>query len=156
MIDLTTNYLGLKLKNPVVVSAGPLSEKLENFARLEEAGASAIVMYSLFEEQIEAESENIDNALEYGTNSYAESTSYLPDMPKYHVGPDRYLELLRKGKASVSIPVIASLNGNSPGGWVRYSEYIQEAGADALELFNDAAPTDPNVAPEQLENRYCD
>ena len=84
MIDLSTNYLGLKLKNPVVVSASPLTEKLENFARLEDAGASAIVMYSLMEEQIEAESENIDNALEYGTNSYAESTSYLPDMQKYH------------------------------------------------------------------------
>src|SRR6516164_309423 len=91
MIDLTTNYLGLKLKNPVVVSAGPMSEKLENFPRMEEAGAAAIVMYSLFEEQIEAESENIDSALEYGANSYAESMSYLPDMPKYHVGPDRYL-----------------------------------------------------------------
>ena len=106
MIDLSTNYLGLKLKNPVVVSASPLTEKLENFARLEDAGAAAIVMYSLMEEQIEAESENIDNALEYGTNSYAESTSYLPDMPKYHVGPERYLELLHKGKQSVSIPVI--------------------------------------------------
>ena len=156
MIDLSTNYLGLKLKNPVVVSASPLTEKLENFARLEEAGAAAIVMYSLFEEQIEAESENIDNALEYGTNSYAESTSYLPDMPKYHVGPDRYLELLRQGKGSVSIPVIASLNGSSPGGWVRYSEYMEQAGADALELNIFDVPTDPNITAEQLENRYCD
>ncbi len=156
MIDLTTNYLGLKLKNPVVVSASPLTEKLENFARLEDAGASAIVMYSLFEEQIEAESENIDSALEYGANSYAESTSYLPDMPKYHVGPDRYLELLRKGKAAVGIPVIASLNGSSPGGWVRYSEYMQEAGADALELNIFDIPTDPNLTAEEIENRYCD
>ena len=156
MIDLTTNYLGLKLKNPVVVSAGPMSEKLENFPRMEEAGAAAIVMYSLFEEQIEAESENIDSALEYGANSYAESMSYLPDMPKYHVGPDRYLDLLRKGKAAVSIPVIASLNGSSPGGWVRYSEYMQEAGADALELNIFDVPTDPEVTAEQLENRYCD
>jgi len=156
MIDLTTNYLGLKLKNPVVVSAGPLSEKLENFPRMEDAGASAIVMYSLFEEQIEAESENLDSALEYGANSYAESTSYLPDMPKYHVGPDRYLDLLRKGKAAVSIPVIASLNGSSPGGWVRYSEYMQEAGADALELNIFDVATDPNVTAEELENRYCE
>ena len=156
MIDLTTNYLGLKLKNPVVVSAGPMSEKLENFPRMEEAGAAAIVMYSLFEEQIEAESENIDSALEYGANSYAESMSYLPDMPKYHVGPDRYLDLLRKGKAAVSIPVIASLNGSSPGGWVRYSEYMQEAGADALELNIFDVPTNPEVTAEQLENRYCD
>ena len=156
MIDLSTNYLGLKLKNPVVVSASPLTEKLENFARLEDAGASAIVMYSLFEEQIEAESENIDSALEYGANSYAESTSYLPDMPKYHVGPDRYLDLLHKGKASVKIPVIASLNGSSPGGWIRYSEYMQEAGADALELNIFDVPSDPNVTAEQLEKRYCE
>ncbi len=156
MMDLTTNYLGLHLKNPVVVSASPLTEKLENFPRLEDAGASAIVMYSLFEEQIEAESENIDSALEYGTNSYAESTSYLPDMPKYHVGPDRYLDLLRKGKAAVSIPVIASLNGSSPGGWVRYSEYMEEAGADALELNIFDVPTDTSITAEQLENRYCD
>ena len=117
MMDLTTNYLGLKLKNPVVVSASPLTEKLENFPRLEDAGASAIVMYSLFEEQIEAEGENFDAAMEYGANSYAESTSYLPDMPKYHIGPDRYLDLLTKAKKSVDIPVIASLNGKSRGGW---------------------------------------
>jgi len=155
MIDLSTNYLGLKLKNPVVVSASPLTEKLENFARLEDAGAAAIVMYSLFEEQIEAESENIDSALEYGTNSYGEATSYLPDMPKYHVGPERYLDLLHKGKNSVSIPVIGSLNGSSPGGWVRYSEFMQEAGADAIELNIFDVPTDPNVTAEQLETRYC-
>ena len=98
MIDLTTNYLGLKLKNPIVVSASPLTEKLENFGRLRDAGASAIVMYSLFEEQIESESENLDAAMEYGVNSYAESTTYLPDMPKYQIGPDRYLELLHKAK----------------------------------------------------------
>jgi len=156
MIDLSTNYLGLKLKNPVVVSASPLTEKLENFLRLEDAGASAIVMYSLFEEQIEAESEKLDSALEHGSNSYAEATSYFPDMPKYHVGPDRYLELLRQGKAAVSIPVIASLNGSSPGGWVRYSEYMEQAGADALELNIFDVPTDPNVTAEQLEVRYCD
>ncbi len=140
MIDLSTHYLGLKLRNPIVVSASPLTEKLENFARLEDAGASAIVMYSLMEEQIEADSENIDNALEYGANSYAEATSYLPDMAKYHIGPDRYLELLHKGKKSVSIPVIASLNGRSPGGWVRYSEYMEQAGADALELTSSTLP----------------
>ncbi|MGB8771781.1 MAG: dihydroorotate dehydrogenase-like protein [Candidatus Korobacteraceae bacterium] len=156
MIDLSTNYLGLKLKNPVVVSASPLTEKLENFARMEDAGASAIVMYSLFEEQIEAESENIDSALEYGANSYAEATSYLPDMEKYHVGPDRYLELLRKGKAAVTIPVIASLNGTSPGGWVRYSEYMEQAGADALELNIFDIPSDPLLTAAALEDRYCD
>ena len=156
MIDLTTNYLGLKLKNPVVVSASPLTEKLENFARLRDAGASAIVMYSLFEEQIEAESENLDAAMEYGTNSYAESTSYLPDMPKYHIGPDRYLELLHKAKKEVDVPIIASLNGNSRGGWTRYAEYMQEAGADALELNIFNVPTDPSVTSEQLEKGYCE
>ncbi len=155
MIDLSTNYLGLKLKNPVVVSASPLTEKLENFARLEEAGASAIVMYSLMEEQIEAESENIDNALEYGANSYAESTSYLPDMAKYQIGPDRYLELLHKGKGSVDIPVIASLNGRSPGGWVRYAENMQQAGADALELNIFDVASDPDISASDLETRYC-
>jgi dihydroorotate dehydrogenase (fumarate) len=156
MIDFSTDYLGLKLKNPVVVSASPLTEKLENFYRMEDAGASAIVMYSLFEEQIEAESESIDKALEYGANSYAESTSYLPDMANYHVGPDRYLELLRKGKAAVTIPIMASLNGRSPGGWVRYSRYMEQAGADALELNIFDVPTNPDITSEQLETRYCE
>jgi len=122
---------------------------------MEDAGAAAIVMYSLMEEQIEAESENIDNALEYGANSYAEATSYLPDMQKYHIGPDRYLELLHKGKKSVNIPVIASLNGRSPGGWVRYSEYMEQAGADALELNIFDVASDPDVSASDLETRYC-
>src|SRR5271157_4295654 len=156
MIDLSTNYLGLKLKNPLVVSASPLTEKLENFPRMEEAGASAIVMYSLFEEQIEAESENIDSALEYGVNSYAESTSYLPDMPKYHIGPDLYLDLLQKAKKSVDIPIIASLNGKSRGGWSQYAQYMEEAGADALELNIFNIPTDPSVSAAQLEDGYVD
>ena len=145
--DRPINQLsGAAAKNPIVVSASPLSEKLENFPRMRDAGAGAIVMYSLFEEQIEAESENIDSALEYGANSYAESTSYLPDMPKYHVGPDRYLDLLQKAKKSVDIPVIASLNGKSRGGWSRYSQYMEEAGADALELNIFNIPTDPAVS----------
>ena len=156
MIDLSTNYLGLRLKNPIVVSASPLSEKLENFPRMRDAGASAIVMYSLFEEQIEAESENIDSALEYGANSYAESTSYLPDMPKYHIGPDRYLDLLQKAKKSVDIPIIASLNGNSRGGWTQYAQYMEEAGADALELNIFNFPTDPSITGQQLEDSYVE
>ena len=156
MIDLTTNYLGLKLKNPIVVSASPLTEKLENFERLRDAGASAIVMYSLFEEQIEAESENLDAAMEYGTNSYAESTTYLPDMPKYQIGPDRYIDLLYKAKKTVDVPIIASLNGNSRGGWTRYAAHMEEAGADALELNIFNIPTDPSVTAEQLEHGYCE
>jgi dihydroorotate dehydrogenase (fumarate) len=156
VIDLSTNYLGLKLKNPIVVSASPLSEKLENFPRLRDAGAGAIVLYSLFEEQIEADSENIDAALEYGANSYAESTSYLPDMPKYHVGPDRYLDLIRKAKKAVDLPIIASLNGSSRGGWTRYSQYMEEAGADALELNIFNIPTDPALSAQQLEDHYVE
>src|SRR6516225_8011788 len=104
MIDLSTNYLGLKLKNPVVVSASPITEKLENFERLRDAGASAIVMYSLFEEQIEAESENLDAAMEYGANSYAESTTYLPDMPKYQIGPNRILNCCTRQRRRSTFP----------------------------------------------------
>ncbi len=156
MTDLSTNYLGLRLKNPIVVSASPLSEKLENFPRMRDAGAGAIVMYSLFEEQIEAESENIDSALEYGANSYAESTSYLPDLPRYHIGPDRYLDLLQKAKGLVDIPVIASLNGRSRGGWSKYAQYTEEAGADALELNIFNIPTDPSVSAQQLEDGYVE
>ena len=156
MMDLATNYLGLTLKSPVVVSASPLTEKLENFRRLEDAGASAIVMYSLFEEQIEAESEKLDNALQLGAESYYESTSYLPDLAKYHIGPDRYLELLHKGKAAVDIPVIASLNGKSQGGWIHYAEYMEQAGADALELNIFNIPADATLTGEQLETNYCE
>jgi len=156
MIDLSTNYLGLRLNNPIVVSASPLSEKLENFPRMRDAGASAIVMYSLFEEQIEAESENIDSALEYGAHSYAESISYLPDMPKYHVGPDRYLDLLQKAKKSVDIPIIASLNGKSRGGWSQYAQYMEEAGADALELNIFNIPADPSLSGKELEDGYVE
>jgi len=155
MIDLSTNYLGLKLRNPVVISASPLTEKLENFRRLEDAGASAIVMYSLFEEQIEHESENLDNALQSGSDSYYESTSYLPDLRNYHIGPDRYLDLLHKGKSAVSIPVIASLNGKSQGGWVSYAEYMEQAGADALELNIFNVPADATLSSQQLEDNYC-
>ena len=154
MIDLTTNYLGLKLKNPVVVSASPLTEKLENFERLRDAGASAIVMYSLFEEQIEAESENLDAAMQYGSESYAESTTYLPDMPKYQIGPDRYIDLLQKAKKAVDIPVIASLNGSSNNGWVDYAREIEAAGASALELNVFFIPTDPHLMGAMVEHRY--
>lgn len=156
MIDLSTNYLGLKLKNPVVVSASPLSEKLENFARMRDAGAAAIVMYSLFEEQIEAESENADAALDYGTYSYPESVTYLPEMPKYHIGPERYLDLLHKAKQSVDIPVIASLNGNSRGGWLSYAQRMEEAGASALELNIFNIPTNASLRAEELESGYVE
>ncbi|HTS69077.1 MAG TPA: dihydroorotate dehydrogenase-like protein, partial [Terriglobia bacterium] len=132
MIDLTTKYLGLNLKNPLVVSASPLSEDLGNIRRMEDAGAAAVVLPSLFEEQIHVESNTLDRFLWQGTESFAESLTYIPNMTGYHLGPDGYLEHLRRAKKAVSIPIIGSLNGSSPGGWVGYAKKIEEAGADAL------------------------
>ncbi len=119
MPDLTTTYLGLPLKNPLVASASPLSKSLDTVRRLEDAGASAIVMYSLFEEQITHESQELDHYLERGTNSFAKSLSYFPDLDTYNLGPEPYVEHVRKIKQAVDIPVIGSLNGISSGGWVR-------------------------------------
>jgi len=134
MPDLTTSYLGLSLSNPLVASASPLSKKLETVKRLEEAGAAAVVVYSLFEEQITHDSLELDHYLEFGTHSYSESLSYFPDFATYQIGPERYLEHLHRLKESVSIPVIGSLNGVTTGGWVEYASRIEKAGADALEL----------------------
>jgi dihydroorotate dehydrogenase (fumarate) len=133
-MNLATTYLGLKLNHPVVPSASPLSQTLDSIRRLEDAGAPAIVMYSLFEEQIEGESLQLDHYLSYGSHSFAEAATYFPELDNYNVGPDAYLELIRSAKAAVDIPIIGSLNGASVGGWVEYARYIQEAGADALEL----------------------
>ena len=144
MVDLTTTYLGLTLKNPVVASASPISKKLEGIQRLEEAGASAVVMYSLFEEQITHESLALDHFLNRGTETFAEALTYFPDLEHYNIGPEDYLELIRKAKQAVSIPVIGSLNGVSTGGWVDYAKKIEEAGADALELNMYYIPTDPD------------
>ena len=124
MPDLTTTYLGLSLKNPLVASASPLSRKLNTARHLEDAGAAAIVMYSLFEEQITHESQELDHYLERGTHSYAESLNYFPDLDRYNLGPEQYLEHLQRVKRAVSIPVIGSLNGISSGGWVEYARKI--------------------------------
>src|SRR5579883_2807690 len=156
MLDLTTTYLGLTLKNPLVVSASPLSKKVATARFLEECGAAAIVMYSLFEEQITHESHELDHYLEYGTHSYAEALSYFPDLDHYNVGPESYLEHLRRMKEAVDIPVIGSLNGISPGGWVQYARFIEEAGADALELNIYFLPTDPDLTSAELENAYVE
>jgi len=156
MIDISTTYLGLQLKNPIVASASPLSKKLDGIRRLEDAGASAVVMYSLFEEQIIHESLSLDHYLNHGTESYPESLTYFPDLENYNVGPEDYLELIQKAKRSVSIPIIGSLNGVSTGGWIKYAKKIEEAGADALELNFYNIPTDVNMTSQELEQSYID
>lgn len=154
MPDLTTTYLGLHLKNPLVASASPLSKKLDQVRRLEDAGAAALVMYSLFEEQITHEIHELDHYLNRGTHSYAEALSYFPDLDTYNLGPEPYLEHLRKIKEAVEIPVIGSLNGISPGGWTYYARAIEQAGADALELNIYYLPTDPDLSSADLEETY--
>jgi dihydroorotate dehydrogenase (fumarate) len=154
MIDLTTQYLGLTLSSPLVASAGPLSEDVDSIRRMEDAGAAAVVLHSLFEEQITLESDYLDRHLSGGTESFAESLTYFPDMHSYNLGPDAYLEHIRKVKAVVRIPVIGSLNGVSTGGWTSYARKIQEAGADALELNIYYVPTDPALTATQVEDMY--
>jgi dihydroorotate dehydrogenase (fumarate) len=154
MVDLTTTYLGLKLKNPLVASSSPLSEKVENVKRLEEAGVSAIVMYSLFEEQVIHESLELDYFLNQGTESYAESLTYFPEMGKYTLAPDKYIEKLEKAKKAVNIPVLGSLNGVSTGGWIKYARKIEDAGADGLELNLYYLPVDIDMTSNLLEDTY--
>jgi dihydroorotate dehydrogenase (fumarate) len=155
-MELSTTYLGLKLKHPVVPSASPLSQTLDGIRRLEDAGASAIVLYSLFEEEIEGESHILDHYLSVGTDSTAEALSYFPDISHYNVGPDAYIRLIQNAKAAVDVPIIASLNGVSTGGWVQYARHIQNAGADALELNIYFVATDINTSAVSVEERYLD
>ena len=154
--DLTTTYLGLQLKNPLVVSASPLSKKVDMVRRLEDADAAAVVMYSLFEEQITHESHELHHYLERGTYSYAEALNYFPDLDNYNLGPEPYLEHLYHIKRAVTIPIIASLNGVSSGGWVEYAHKIEQAGADALELNIYYLSTDINLSGAELEQSYID
>lgn len=155
MPDLSTTYLGLHLKNPLVASASPLSKKLDRVRQLEDAGASAVVMYSLFEEQIMYEGQQLDHYLDRNAHSYAEALSYFPDMERYNLEPELYLEHLARLKRSVSIPVIGSLNGASSGRWIDYAHKIEQAGADALELNLYYLPTDPSLSAEELETNYA-
>lgn len=152
MTNLSTTYLGLNLKNPLVASASPLSKKVDRVKKLEEAGISAIVMHSLFEEQIIHESLELDHFLSRGTESFAEALTYLPDGGMYGVSPEKYLNQLAGLKKSVNIPVIGSLNGVSKGGWAGYAKRIEEAGADALELNLYFLSTDPNLTGSEIEN----
>jgi dihydroorotate dehydrogenase (fumarate) len=156
MSDLTTSYLGLTLKNPLVASPSPLCEDLGNLRQMEDAGASAIVLHSLFEEQLTLESQDLDHFLTHGTDSFAEALTYYPDVAEYKMGPEGYLEHLRKAKAAVKIPVIGSLNGVSTGGWISYAKKIEQAGADALELNVYYIPTDPDMSGAQVEQMYAD
>jgi len=155
-MNLRTTYLGLTLKNPIVPSASPLSRSLDSMKRLEDAGAAAIVMYSLFEEQIAHEASEIEHYLSYGTQSFAEALTYFPDAAAYNLAPDEYVELLRKAKQSLSIPIIGSLNGVSVGGWMNYAKKIEEAGADAIELNVYYIPTDPHMTNTDVEDRYVE
>jgi dihydroorotate dehydrogenase (fumarate) len=155
-MDLTTRYLGLTLRTPLVPSASPLSDEVDNIKRMEDAGASAVVLYSLFEEQLTRESNAFQYHLTHGTESFAEALSYFPDVDEYRVGPDGYLNHIRKAKQSVAIPVIASLNGSSLGGWVEYAKMMQQAGADALELNIYLIATEPERAGQDVEQTYLD
>lgn len=154
MTDLTTRYLGLNLKNPLVASASPLSERVESVKQMEQAGIGAVVMYSLFEEQVIHESLELDHYLNYGTESFAEALSYLPDTGRYSLGPEKYIDHVKRLKDAVSIPVIGSLNGVSSGGWIQYAKRIEEAGADALELNIYYLPFDPSITSAGLEENY--
>jgi len=156
MSDLKTSYLGFTLSNPIVASASPLSESVPRIRQLEDAGVSAVVLPSLFEEQLSIEGQALDTDLSRGTESFAESLSYFPDMTDYNLGPDSYLELIREAKKSVNIPVIASLNGTTRGGWTLFARLMEEAGADAIELNLYALPTDPNDSAANVEKRYED
>jgi dihydroorotate dehydrogenase (fumarate) len=155
-MSLSTNYLGLPLKNPIVASSSPLSHTVDSIQRLEDAGASAVVMYSLFEEQITFESLYVDHYLRNNTNSYAESLDYFPEMDHYNVWPDEYLNLIRLAKESVDIPIIGSLNGVSIGGWINYAGLIEDAGADALELNVYYVPTNVDMTGREIEGMYVD
>jgi dihydroorotate dehydrogenase (fumarate) len=155
-MDLTTNYLGLKLRSPLVVSASPLSEDIDKIKRMEDAGAAAVVIYSLFEEQLRRDRFELAQNLEQGTESFAEALTYFPEPEEFHLGPEDYLKHISNAKKAVKIPVIASLNGSSAGGWTEYAKAIQQAGADALELNIYYIPTDLNLTGADVEQTYLD
>jgi len=156
MIDFSTQYLGLKLNGPIVVSSTPLSESIDNVRRMEDAGASAIVLHSLFEEQLALESRTLDDDLSRGTESFAESLGYLPDLKDYRMTQEVYLDHLRQCKETVKIPILGSLNGATTGGWVRFAQDMEQAGADAIELNTYALATDKRQTSADLERQLLE
>ena len=156
MIDLATNYLGLKLRTPLVPSASPLSQEIGTIRRLEDAGASAVVLYSLFEEQLRQEMLELEHHLSAATESFAESLSFFPHASEFRLGPEGYLEHIRKAKEAVKIPIIASLNGATVSGWAKFAKQIEQAGADALECNIYYIPTDPDLKAADVEQAYID
>jgi dihydroorotate dehydrogenase (fumarate) len=155
-MDLTTTYMGMTLRNPIVPSSSPLSYNLDSIRRLEDAGAAAVVMHSLFEEQITLESQQLDHFLSYGTDSFPEALTYFPDQESYNVGPEKYLDLVSHAKEAVDIPIIGSLNGVSSGGWTEYAKKIEEAGADALELNIYYVSTNAAVTGSDVEQMHVE
>ena len=151
MAELKTKYLGLEVKTPLVASASALSKKLDNVKEMEDAGLGAVVLYSLFEEEIIHESLALDHFLTRGSESFAEAITYFPDLGNYNTGPDKYLKMISNAKEAVDIPVIGSLNGISTGGWIKHAKLIEEAGADALELNMYFLPSDPKLTADELE-----
>src|SRR5437660_8919121 len=156
MIDLSTSYLGMKLQSRLVASASPLSRDLDGIRRLEDAGASAVVLYSLFEEQLRQEAMDLEYHLAAGTESFAESLTYFPQASEFHTGPEGYLDHIRKAKAAVGMPIIASLNGSTLGGWIKFAGEIERAGADAIECNIYCIPTDPKLTADDVEKTYLD
>jgi dihydroorotate dehydrogenase (fumarate) len=155
-IDLSTNYLGLKLKSPLVASASPMCQEVGNVRRLEDAGASAVVLHSLFEEQIDVDSDQLDRFITRSSDVSAEATSHFPDLLYKVMGPETYLKHIARCKQAVKIPIIASLNGTTNGGWLSYAKEMQQAGADALELNIYHIPVDADASGEQVEQKYVD
>jgi dihydroorotate dehydrogenase (fumarate) len=156
MSDLSTTYLGLQLRTPLVASASPLSQEIDGIRHLEDAGASAVVLYSLFEEQLRQESFELEHHLAAGTDSFAEAASFFPQPAEFHLGPEGYLNHIQQAKRAVSVPIIASLNGSTVGGWTQYAKQIEQAGADALECNIYSIPTDPDLTSTAVEQQYLD
>jgi len=155
-MDLTTTYMGMQLRTPLVPSASPLTEEIDGLRRLEDAGAAAVVLHSLFEEQLVHDRLELHHHLTSTADSFSEATSFFPEPGEFKLGPETYLELIREAKDALEIPVMASLNGSSMGGWTNYAKQIAQAGADALELNVYYIPTDPDLASDAVEQTYIE